>query len=145
MVDVTTEILIQRPIDEVADFASDPDMATKWYVNIKSATWKTPGPLRSGSEIAFTAHFLGKKLEYVYRITEYRPREKLVMETAQGPFPMQTTYIWTAMDRQTTKMTLRNKGYPKGFTRLAAPFMAFMMRLANKKDLKKLKEILEKT
>ena len=104
MVDVITEILIQKPIDVVAGFASDPDNATKWYQNIRSAAWKTPSPLRTGSEIAFTASFPGKQLEYTYRITEYLPAKKLVMETAQGPFPMKTTYAWTEISSQVTRM-----------------------------------------
>jgi hypothetical protein len=40
------------------------------------------------------------------------PQRKLVMRTAEGPFPMETTYTWTAIDANTTKMTLQNKGYP---------------------------------
>jgi hypothetical protein len=65
------------------------------------------------------------------------------MRTAQGPFPMETTYTWSVVNMEQTRMTLRNAGQPSGFSRLFAPFMATMMRRANNKDLKKLKEILE--
>ena len=86
---------------------------------------------------------LGRNLSYTYEIAEFRPGEKLVMRTAQGPFPMQTTYSRAAAGAASTRMTLRNNGEPTGFSRLTAPFMASMMRKANTKDLARLKTILE--
>jgi hypothetical protein len=143
MVDVLTKILIACPLEKVAGYASNPDNAPEWYVNIESAEWRTPKPLAIGSLIAFKAHFLGKELAYVYEIEEWIPGQKLVMRTADGPFPMETTYTWEGVDAGTTRMTLRNRGIPRGFSKIFAPFMAFMMRRANWKDLRKIKGILE--
>ena len=144
MVDICTEILIAAPLAKVSEYAADPGNATKWYVNIKSVEWKTPRPLRIHSKLAFTADFLGRKLTYVYEIIEFIPQHKLVMRTAEGPFPMETTYTWEAVDKDITRMTLRNKGNPRGFSKLFAPFIKIMMRKANRKDLELLKNILEK-
>lgn len=141
-VDVVTEIVIARPRDEVARFASDPDNAPAWYANIRSVSWETPPPLSVGSRIAFVAAFLGRTLEYTYEIVAYEPGERLVMGTAQGPFPMETTYTWTD-DPAGTRMTLRNRGEPAGFGRFAAPMMAGAMRRATTKDLASLRQLLE--
>jgi hypothetical protein len=96
-----------------------------------------------GARVAFVAEFLGKRLAYTYEITEYVPGQRLLMRTAEGPFPMETTYTWQSEGPGATRMTLRNRGTPAGFSRLAAPFMARAMRRANAKDLAELKRILE--
>lgn len=143
-VDVQTEILINAPVTKVAKYAVSPDNAPEWYVNIQSAEWRTPKPLAVGSRIAFIAQFLGRRLEYIYEVVEFEPGNRLVMRTADGPFPMETTYTWQALDEGQTRMTLRNRGNPAGFSKFLAPFMTSTMRRANRKDLKRLKEILEK-
>ncbi len=142
-VDVLTDVIINRPATAVSAYAADPANAPAWYVNIESAQWKTPPPLRTGSQIAFAAHFLGRRLEYTYQVTEFVPGERLVMRTAQGPFPMETTYTWAPADGGATRMTLRNRGEPAGFAKVLAPFVAGAMRRANGKDLARLKSILE--
>jgi uncharacterized protein YndB with AHSA1/START domain len=142
-VDVVTEVEIARPRDEVAAYAADPDNATAWYENIESVEWKTEPPLAVGSRIAFVARFLGRRLSYTYEIRELVPGERLVMSTADGPFPMETTYTWTETADGGTAMTLRNRGEPSGFSKVARPVLASAMRRANRKDLDRLKQILQ--
>jgi len=142
-VDVLTEIEIDRPCDRVAGYAADPSNAPVWYVNIKAVEWKTPPPIAVGSRVAFVAHFLGRRLAYTYEIVELVPGERLVMRTEEGPFPMETTYTWRPIGEGRTHMTLRNRGEPAGFSWLASPFMAAAMRRANRKDLARLKALLE--
>jgi hypothetical protein len=56
---------------------------------------------------------------------------------------METTYGWSDTASGGTRMTLRNRGEPERLTKLAAPMMAGAMRRANRKDLRRLKQILE--
>jgi uncharacterized membrane protein len=142
-VDVRTETTINRPLDTVFAYAADPDNAPEWYVNIQSVEWKTPPPVQVGSKVEFVARFLGRTLRYTYEIVDLEPGTRLVMRTAEGPFPMETTYRWQAESGTATKMTLRNRGEPSGFSRLMAPLMAPAMRRANSKDLARLKTLLE--
>ena len=142
-VDVTTEIEIGRPREEVAAYASDLDNTTSWYSRIQSVEWKTPRPAAVGSRVAFVARFLGRRLAYTYEIREPAPGRRLVMSTDRGPFPMETTYTWEDAGPGRTRMTLRNRGQPSGFSKLSAPAMAAAMRRATNRDLKRLRAILE--
>lgn len=144
-VDVCVEALISAPIEIVSRYASDPDNAPHWYANIKSSEWKSPKPLRVGSQISFQAHFLGRSLEYTYEVVEFIPKEKLVMQTADGPFPMKTIYTWEPVEGGNTLMRLRNMGRPSGFSKYISPFLSLMMRKANTKDLQSIKKILERS
>jgi hypothetical protein len=142
-VDVEVETMIERPTAVVAAFAGDPTNATEWYANIKSVDWQTPPPVAVGSRMDFVAQFLGRRLAYTYEVVELEPERRLVMRTADGPFPMETTYTWEPAGEGRTRMTLRNRGNPSGFSRVAAPMMERAMRRANTLDLARLKALLE--
>ena len=142
-VDVLTETVIRRDPRDVAAFAGDPTNAPRWYQNIKAVQWETDAPVRVGTRVAFVAHFLGRRLAYTYEVVEHVPDGRLVMRTAQGPFPMETTYTWEPAGEGMTRMTLRNRGEPSGFSALVAPLMSAAMRSANQKDLARLKALLE--
>ena len=142
-VDVRTEAVIRRPVDEVAAYAGDPGNAPEWYANIRTVDWLTPPPVGLGSRLAFVAAFLGRRLAYTYEVVELEPGRRLVMRTADGPFPMETTYTWEPTADGATRMTLRNRGRPSGFAKVAAPALAAAIRRATTADLARLRQLLE--
>jgi uncharacterized membrane protein len=142
-VDVRTEITIARPRAQVAEYACDPDNATAWYRNIDSVEWRSPRPLAVGTRLAFAARFLGRTLDYTYEVLELAAGERFVMRTAEGPFPMETTYTFDDAPGGATRMTLRNRGEPSGFAKVGAGLMARAIRRANRADLRRLKALLE--
>ena len=143
-VDVACAIEIDRPRAAVAAYACDPNNATAWYANIQAVDWRTEPPLAVGSRLAFVARFMGRRLEYTYEVRELVPGERFVMSTSEGPFPMETTYAFDDAPSGATRMTLRNRGEPAGFAKVGAPLMARAMRQANRADLRRLKELVER-
>jgi hypothetical protein len=143
VVDVSTSVLVERPRHVVATYASDPSNAPAWYDNIDSVEWITAPEVAIGSRVGFVARFLGRELRYIYAITAFEPDVRLVMATSEGPFPMETTYTWEDEGAGATRMTLRNRGQPAGFSKLASPLMVPAMRRANRRDLASLKRLLE--
>ncbi len=127
----------------MAEYAVNPDNAPKWYENIRSIKWRTERPVRIGSQFEFVAQFLGRRLAYTYEVRELVPGERFVMSTRDGPFPMETTYTFQDEGAGSTRMGLRNRGEPSGFGVVVGPLMASAMRRANRKDLRRIKAILE--
>ena len=109
-VDVSTCIVINRSPDVVSTYAANPDRAPDWYVNIKAVEWKTSPPVSIGSRIAFVAHFLGRRMAYTYEVVDLVPGERFVMRTAEGPFPMETSYIW----EKTSAIEERQRDFSNG-------------------------------
>lgn len=141
-VDVVNTVVINRSVADVSQYAADPDNAPQWDENIKSVEWITARPVQVGSRIDFVARFLGRRLAYTYEVVELVPGRRLTMRTPGPPFPMETTYTWET-EHGATRMTLRNRGRPNGFSAWLAPLMSFMVGRANRKDLLLLKRRLE--
>ena len=142
-VDIEVRAVLPFPREAVAAYAGDPSHAPEWYANIDSVRWRTSPPLAVGSRMDFEARFLGRRLAYTYEVVELVPGERLVMRTSDGPFPMETTYTWSTAPEGTT-MTLRNRGNPSGFAKVAAPVLRRAMKAAMTKDLARLATRLER-
>jgi hypothetical protein len=141
-VDVLTERVIARPLAEVAAFAADPTPGTSLVRQHPVGGVGHAAARDCGLEDVVCGSLSGRRLAYTYEVVELVPETRLVMRTAEGPFPMETTYTWEAVPGG-TRMTLRNRGEPTGFSRWVAPLMATMMRRANEADLRLLQRVLE--
>jgi hypothetical protein len=118
MVAVTSNIIINCPKEKVTEFAANPDNVPKWYVHIQSLEWRTPRPLQNGSELQVNSRFL----HFVHKVVEFIPGQKLILRSVDAP----------------------SRGIPEGLAKLLAPFMAMALKFINRKDLKHLKQLLER-
>ena len=141
-VDVTAEIRVQRPRDEVAAYAMDPANDAVWVSGITEARMLTEPPVRKGTRVERIASFLGKGIEYVLEVDEHDPSGLLLMRSVKGPFPMRVTYAFDGSG-ETTRASIRIQGDASGFYRLAAPLLSRAVKRSITKDLRNLKGIME--
>ena len=139
---VSSVIEIDRPRSEVAAFVVDPARAREWYGDVRDVRWNRR-PVAVGSRLAFVAAFLGRESDYIYEVTELVPDERYAMSRAEGPFPMETVYSWEDIGGGGTRMTLQSSGHPRGLSLLLAPLLRSSMKHSGRKDLARLKTILE--
>jgi hypothetical protein len=143
-VDVISEITIARPRAEVAAYSADPDNATVWYENIESVGWESPPPLTVGNRLAFVARFWDDAWPTPTRSSTSCQASALRAHCVRAvPDGDDLHLAGRQRRRDATRMTLRNRGEPAGFATLSAPMVAAATRRANRKDLERLKRILE--
>ena len=140
-VDISVQIVIIEPREEVAAFASNPDNDPAWIGGIVEAKTLTDPPFGKGTKVARVASFLGRRMEYEPEVVEYEPNA-LVSMKAETPFPMTIRYEFADVEGG-TKMTIRVQGGGSGFYSVAAPLLSMMVRRNVWQDLKRLKELLE--
>ncbi|MFE2415189.1 SRPBCC family protein [Kitasatospora sp. NPDC059408] len=136
-IDETAERVIPLPPDVVAGYAMDWRHDAEWTQGIREARLTREadeGGFGVGAEVTRTAHFLGKRIDYVLRVAEYEPLRLLDMVSVAGPMPMHVTYRF-APHPGGTLARIRVRGDAGGYYRLAAPIMARKVRSSIAKDL----------
>ncbi len=133
--DVTKDLVINRPRDEVAAYVIDPAHDPIWIGGIREAEMLTPPPVAEGTQVRRVARFLGRRIEYVLEIARLEPDTEVVMRSVKSPFPMNVTYGFADAPGG-TEVTIRVTG---AGGRLAA----VGVRRGIAGDLKRLKGLLE--
>jgi uncharacterized membrane protein len=143
MVNVSTEIIINLPKEQVAEFVSDPANAPSWCTHIKSVEWNNDEPLRAGTKLVFNEQIMRRYKQQLYEVVEIIPGQKMTMKSRNNNMRMETTVAWQALNENTTCMTVCNRGIPVSFSKSIAPFLKMAIRKASRRNLKQLKRMLE--
>ncbi len=91
-----SSIFINRPVQEVFDFVTNPANDVKWRSGTESAEWTSDGPPGVGSTIKVVAKLLGRKIEVVAEITGWDPPHLSSFKSVGGPFPFESTSKYEA-------------------------------------------------
>jgi hypothetical protein len=140
-IDLTVEVLIARPLEEVAAYVIDPSNEPRWISGIVESTPEASGPIGVGSRVRRVAKFMGRHMEYTPEVLELQAQSHLLMRTDK-PFPMTIEYRFAAQDGSTA-FSQRLRGGPGGVLGLLDPVMAMMVRRNVRGDMHRLKTILE--
>ena len=142
-IDITAQLVIHRPVADVAGYATNSEKERDWISGIKESKRLTQGPLAKGTQVERVAYFMGKRVDYILEVADYQPDRLLDMQSVKSPFPMRVTYTFEPAG-DGTRASIRIRGGMQGFAaRLTRPFMALMVKRNITKDLKRLKAITE--
>ena len=140
MVRIETTVEINRPVEEVFAYASDPSKLPEWNSIVQEAT-ASEIPLRVGTKVTAKARFLGRHMEVHSEVTEYIPNQKFVQK-GDKPFPTTIT-LQCESAGEGTRLTQVGEFEPGGFFKLGEPILARITQKQFQAQIETLKELLE--
>lgn len=91
-----SSIFINRPVQEVFDFVTNPANSAKWQSGTESVEWTSDGPRGVGSTAKVVAKLLGRKIELVVETTIWDPSNQSGLKSIGGPIPFESTSKFAA-------------------------------------------------
>ena len=135
-------IEIERPVEEVFDFISQPENFPLWQESLLEIRREAKGPLRVGSEVTEIRRFMGRKMETTWTCTEHEPCERSSIEEDEGLVPFKGTFELEALGGSTLfTWTVETPG-PRGI-KVPGAIVGRMVRRQLAVDSERLKELLE--
>jgi hypothetical protein len=142
MIHLNTSTMIYRPIRQVFDFMSAPENDFLWqYGTLTSATISDhAGTI--GTFFRSTGHFMGRRVESTFEVTEYEPNRKYGFKSLSGPLHSQTSYIFEIAGA-CTRITISMQASVVNFLQVGDGILEKQMKKQLKENLAMLKDLLE--
>jgi hypothetical protein len=142
MISINLNALILRPIRDVFDFIIAPENNSYWQYGSLGSVQLSSGDMQVGTLFSSIGHFMGRRIQSDFEVTEFETNKSYGFETISGPIQLQTSYSFETVDRGTA-VIVSSLINPGGFFKLVDPIVARAVKKQFKENLTTLKELLE--
>ena len=142
MVKIEVSAVINRPVEDVFAFMSNPENDPQWQSETTETKITSQGPMGVGTTYQDVGYFLGRRIESIYEFTEYEVNRKFSLKTTSGPLPIEATVIYESVE-EGTKVTFTAGGEVGGFFRVAEPLVSRMVQRTWTANYANLKDLME--
>lgn len=133
---------IKRPVEDVFSVVSDPESSPKWSSAALEAKRTSAGPIGVGTTSRAVSKFLGRRIETELEMTEFEPNRRFVSRSKSGPFPMEATVTFEAIN-EGTRVNAIIEAEPGGFFKVAEPLIVSIAKRQFQSDFDNLKDLME--
>jgi uncharacterized membrane protein len=141
---IEESVEINKPLQEVFDYAANPENLPEWSGLVLEVHKETQGHLMEvGAQYTTVAKFLGRRFETPFEVTVHDPPRRHTDRSTGGPFPQEYTHTFEEVESGRTRFTQVSEGEPGGFFRLAGVLLEMAGRRQFRADLDTLKDLLE--
>ncbi len=143
MINLELGTLIDRPIQDVFTFVSDPNNMSKWNSAVVSIQQVTPGAVGVGTKFKTVGEAMGRRLEGEMQVQTFEPDTQCGFQLQAGPMQMNLAMSFKTVGTG-TKLNLHVQGNPAGVFKLAEGLMTGRVKSMMEENLVRLKSVLEK-
>jgi len=143
MIKAKTSVIINRSVEDVFAFVSNPENSPKWGSGILEVEITSTGVAGVGATARTRRRFPGKQVEFHWEVTAYEPNRLLVVNSTSGPLSMQARYDFDPIPEDKTRLRFALQGKAAGFFKLAEPLVSRQAQKELEADFLRLKGLLE--
>jgi uncharacterized protein YndB with AHSA1/START domain len=145
MIEFSVSVEIDRSVNEVFAYVTDPAKLPRWQTNTISVTQETDGPLGVGTRLREVHRApRGRDLVSLVEVSEFEPGRCFALRILEGPLPIDGRFTF-APTELATRVELLGKGQLTGVLRLGEPVVNRVLRRQFARDLTRLKRALEES
>jgi uncharacterized protein YndB with AHSA1/START domain len=123
VIDFTIETTIDRPVEDVFAYATDPAKLPTWQTNTVSSVPDGDGPIGVGTRLREVHRGPGgREIATVVEVSRYEPSEAFELRMVEGSLPIHAQLTFRP-DGDGTVMQFRSFGEPTGALRLVQPLL----------------------
>ena len=135
-------IVINRPVEEVFAFLSNPENGPKWSSSSREVKITTEGPIGVGTTYHSIVTALGRRIEGEVEFIEYESNRRCATKTKSGPIPVEGQWTFKRVEGG-TQVDVRLEAEAGGFFKLAEPLLVNILKRQFEADTANLKYLME--
>jgi uncharacterized protein YndB with AHSA1/START domain len=139
---VVTEVVVDRPTEEVFAFVTDPRNDPQWWRGVREVRIMTSGD-PAGTEYEQVTRLFGRRFVARIRLTEHDPPHRVVLTAVRSAVPFTATYSFEPVGAGRTRFRMTATLAVAGSYRLLGPLFLPLLRLQTRSYFRVLKQVLE--
>ena len=133
---------IERPPEEVFEYIGDAENNPTWRSAVVETRWLDPGPTEPGRRGEQTSRLLGRRYTVTAEVVDWEPPVHVSWATITGGADVRT-HCRVERDGTGSQVVLESEGEFTGAWRLLTPVAVAMLRRQSRKDIERLRAVLE--
>jgi hypothetical protein len=142
MINLDSNKLIYRPVKEIFEFISATENDFQWQYGTLASGQITEGAARVGAFFRSIGHFMGRRMESTFEVTEFEPARKYGFKSLSGPMQSRTLYTFEVTDGA-TKINVSMQATAVNLLQAPEGILKKQMKKQLRENLDMLKSILE--
>ncbi len=142
MINFNLNAQIYRPLNQVFSFVSTPENDFQWQYGTLASTQLSEGEIGVGTLFRSVGHFMGRRIESTYEVTEFEPNKRYGFKSLSGPMDSHTLYTFEVTKGSTT-INIASQASPRDLFKKDDVIVEKKVKKQYKENLAILKGVLE--